>query len=73
MITSDVTIIDDPAPLNAFVLEDIDDIGVVSEVARGNKCERCYRVLPEVGTIQGYKMACGRCADAVAQSSAVLE
>ena len=26
VITSDVTMIDDPAPFNAFVLEDIDDI-----------------------------------------------
>ena len=73
VITSDVTMIDDPAPLNAFVLEDIDDIGVVSEIAKGNKCARCYRVLPEVGTILGYEMACGRCADAVAEYLALSE
>jgi isoleucyl-tRNA synthetase len=73
VITSDVTMIDDPAPLNAFVLEDIDDVGVVSEIAKGNKCARCYRVLPEVGTILGYEMACGRCADAVARYLALSE
>ena len=73
VITSDVTMIDDPAPFNAFVLEDIDDVGVVSEIAKGNKCARCYRVLPEVGTILGYEMACGRCADAVARYLALSE
>ena len=73
VITSDVTMIDDPAPLNAFVLEDIDDVSVVSEIAKGNKCARCYRVLPEVGTILGYEMACGRCADAVARYLALSE
>ena len=73
VITSDVTMIDDPTPLNAFVLEDIDDVSVVSEIAKGNKCARCYRVLPEVGTILGYEMVCGRCADAVARYLAISE
>ena len=58
---------------NAFVLDDVDDVGVVSEIAKGNKCVRCYRVLPEVGTILGYEMTCGRCADAVAEYLALSE
>ena len=72
-ITSDITMVEDAAPLNAFVLDDIDDVGVVSEMAKGNKCVRCYRFLPEVGTILGHEMTCGRCADAVAEYMALLE
>ena len=44
-----------------------------SEIAKGNKCARCYRILPEVGTISGYEMACGRCADAVDQFQKLSE
>ena len=52
---------------------DVGDVGVVSEIAKGNKCVRCYRVLPEVGTISGHEMTCGRCADAVAEYLALSE
>ena len=38
----------------------------VKVVAEGEKCERCWMVLPEVGTIAGHDGLCGRCADAVA-------
>ncbi len=38
--------------------------GVVIEKAEGNKCERCWKVLPEVSAETGH--VCNRCADAVA-------
>jgi len=34
-------------------------------VASGNKCARCWKILPEVGTIAAHPTLCLRCADAV--------
>ena len=65
VITSDVTLTLDPVPKNAFILDDVKDVGVLSQVAKGKKCARCYKILPEVDTISGHKMVCGRCADAL--------
>ena len=36
------------------------------ERALGEKCQRCWRVLPEVGVTDGHAELCRRCADAVA-------
>jgi isoleucyl-tRNA synthetase len=33
--------------------------------ASGLKCERCWKVLPEVGSRPGHPTLCARCADAV--------
>jgi len=41
-----------------------DDLAVVTP-APGEKCARCWRVLPEVGRQQGHPTLCARCADAV--------
>ena len=35
------------------------------EVAPGSKCARCWRVLPEVGSVAAHPALCLRCADAV--------
>jgi len=35
--------------------------------APGSKCVRCWRILPEVGTLPSYPDLCRRCADAVAR------
>jgi isoleucyl-tRNA synthetase len=72
VITSDVTMSMDPQPSNAFFIDGVEDIGVVSNTATGNKCERCYKVLPEVGTLLGYDTLCGRCADAVVNYQSIL-
>jgi isoleucyl-tRNA synthetase len=39
--------------------------GVRVNRAAGEKCARCWKVLPEVGTHQTHKTLCLRCADAV--------
>ena len=39
--------------------------GVEVAVAEGQKCARCWRVLPEVGTVAHHPALCRRCADAV--------
>ncbi|WP_319531046.1 isoleucine--tRNA ligase [uncultured Cohaesibacter sp.] len=53
-ITSQAQLINGEAPAGAFVLEDIKGIGVVSALAEGKKCERSWKILPEVGTDPDY-------------------
>jgi len=64
-ITSGATMIEGDAPDGAFTLEDVADVAVVCGLSEGGKCERCWQVLPEVGTISGHEDICGRCVDAV--------
>ncbi|MBL4541952.1 MAG: isoleucine--tRNA ligase [Rhodobacteraceae bacterium] len=59
-ITSGVQITADPAPGEAFRLPDIPGIGVVFEKAEGQKCQRCWKVLPDVGRHR-HPGVCGRC------------
>jgi len=35
------------------------------ELAAGEKCERCWKILPEVGSVAAHPTLCVRCADAV--------
>lgn len=51
-------------PEGAFTLDDVPSVGVVTELAEGGKCERCWMVLPEVSESGDL---CHRCTDAVAQ------
>jgi len=65
-ITSDITLkADVEAPADAFRLEGEDDVAVVVQLAEGEKCQRCWKVLPDVGT-HAHEGVCGRCNDAVA-------
>ena len=50
-------------------MDDVAGIGVVSALADGGKCERCWRVLPEVGAHSPADL-CLRCADSVAATAA---
>ena len=59
-ITSDIAVTSDPAPAEAFRLPEVDGIGVVFERASGDKCGRCWKILPDVGT-HGHAGVCGRC------------
>jgi isoleucyl-tRNA synthetase len=70
-ITSGIAIEVGPTPSGAFTLSDVAEVGVVFRKADGEKCARCWRVLPEVGhTVHGQDGLCGRCADAVTKSAA---
>jgi len=64
-ITSEGTVAFAPPPEGAFALSDVAGVGVVIERAAGEKCQRCWRVLPEVGTVERHADLCRRCADAV--------
>ena len=64
-ITSAGSVAFAPPPESAFVLPEVPGVGVVIELAAGDKCQRCWRVLPEVGTVAAHSDLCRRCADAV--------
>ena len=65
-ITSDARLIENAPPEGAFTLPDVPGIGVVSAPAGGEKCERCWKVLPEVGRDARAPGTCRRCAEVVA-------
>ena len=53
-ITSAINVHSDMPPANAFTLDEVSGVGVVSKKADGNKCARSWRVLPEVGSDPEY-------------------
>ena len=59
-ITSDIVLSADPAPSEAFRIPGIEGIGVVFEEAEGEKCQRCWKILPDVGS-HAHPAVCGRC------------
>ncbi|MCV6586820.1 MAG: isoleucine--tRNA ligase, partial [Marinibacterium sp.] len=63
-ITSGLTTSSDPAPDEAFRLPEIDGVGVVFEKAEGDKCQCCWKILPDVGR-HAHAGVCGRCNDAL--------
>jgi len=63
-ITSAITVSSDAAPAQAFQLPDVNGIAVVFKTAQGEKCGRCWKVLPDVGTHTPSDV-CGRCAQAL--------
>jgi isoleucyl-tRNA synthetase len=64
-ITSQIEVRNSDVPEAAFTLPDLlGDVAVVFEPAKGEKCERCWRVLPDVGTHK-HPATCQRCNDAL--------
>jgi isoleucyl-tRNA synthetase len=63
-ITSDIQITGDAAPAEAFRLPEVNGVAVVFAKAEGRKCERCWKVLPDVGQHE-HPGVCKRCDDAV--------
>jgi isoleucyl-tRNA synthetase len=60
-ITSDAKAIYMAAPENAFAIDDIPGLYVTVESAHGEKCARCWRVLPEVAKEKAHASVCVRC------------
>ena len=53
-----------------FILSDLHitrgpELSAAVEVCTHPKCERCWKLLPDVGTIEAHPTLCGRCAEAV--------
>jgi isoleucyl-tRNA synthetase len=71
-ITSAGTVQAGPPQAGAYSLPDVADIGVVVTTAPGARCERCWRVLPEVGDVPGHDDLCCRCADVIGRGGAAL-
>ena len=59
-ITSDLSLTADPAPNEAFRMAEAPGIGVVFEPAEGGKCQRCWRILPDIGSHR-HAGVCARC------------
>jgi len=56
----------------AFILPDAPGISVIVGLADGARCERCWRVLPEVGHIPRHDDLCQRCADVLDRGTVPL-
>ena len=63
-ITSALSLTADPEPAEAFRLPEVPGVGVVFETAPGEKCQRCWKILPEVNT-RHHPHTCARCNDAL--------
>ena len=64
-ITSNITLSIGDGPAEAFRLDEVPGVAVTPDLAAGEKCQRCWKVLPEVGSHAAHPGLCGRCADAV--------
>jgi isoleucyl-tRNA synthetase len=53
-ITSDIDIVQNEGPLEAFRIEEVPGVSVVPALAEGNRCARSWKILPEVGTDPDY-------------------
>ena len=64
-ITSAITLTGDPVPSEAFrLVGEVEGVGVVFEKAEGEKCQRCWKILPDVGT-HSHEGVCDRCDEAL--------
>lgn len=64
-ITSGLTLTDDAAPEDAYRMAEVADIAVAFAEAEGEKCQRCWKILPDVGT-HTHEGTCARCNEALA-------
>lgn len=63
-ITSTIEVSGDTAPEGAFTLEDVSGVAVMFAKAEGEKCARCWKILPDVGNHK-HAQTCERCSDAL--------
>ena len=59
-ITSGITVSVGDVPAGAFALDDVAEVAVVFAKAEGEKCLRCWKILPDVGS-HAHAGVCGRC------------
>jgi len=64
-ITSGATLVEGPIPADAFRLDDVRHVGVVTMLAEGKKCERSWRFTKDVGADPAYPSLSARDAAAV--------
>ena len=64
-ITSDIGLLADRAPADAFALADVAGVSVVSKLAEGKKCARSWRITKDVGSDPAFPTLSARDAAAV--------
>jgi len=64
-ITSGAKVSTHAAPDDAFRLPDVAGVAVEFHHAEGDKCARCWMILPEVGSHPEHPDLCDRCSEAV--------
>ena len=64
-IVSDVEFALTDAPAEAFRISEVAGVAVSVATAAGEKCARCWKILPEVGRHAAHPSLCVRCVDAV--------
>jgi isoleucyl-tRNA synthetase len=64
-ITSAASISRGDPPTDAFRLPDVPGVAASFAKADGDKCERCWMILPDVGKDTRHPTLCGRCVSAV--------
>ncbi len=69
-ITSQAALIDGEGPADAFRLDEVPGVAVVSRLAEGRKCARSWKILPEVGSVPGFPDLTPRDAAAVMEFDA---
>jgi len=65
-ITSDLNYKVAPPPEGSFQIEGVAGVGVVFALAEGEKCARCWKVLPDVGR-HAHEGLCARCDSVIAR------
>jgi isoleucyl-tRNA synthetase len=63
-ITSSIETLIDDVPESAFRLPDVPGVAVMFHPAPGHKCQRCWKVLPDVGSHK-HPGTCQRCNEAL--------
>ncbi|SLN51331.1 isoleucine--tRNA ligase [Roseisalinus antarcticus] len=66
-ITSAIVLSAGEVPEAAYVLPDVPGVGVVFAMAEGEKCQRCWKILPDVGS-HAYPGTCARCDAALTEA-----
>jgi isoleucyl-tRNA synthetase len=64
-ITSAGIVRQEAPPADCFTLPEVPGVGVRVSLAPGEKCQRCWKILPEVGSVAAHPDLCRRCAAAV--------
>ena len=59
-ITSSLSLTPDPIPAEAFRMSEVQGVGVVFDRADGQKCQRCWKISPDVGSHK-HPGTCARC------------
>jgi isoleucyl-tRNA synthetase len=70
-ITSSLALNAGAAPDGAFTLAEVPGVAVLFALAQGAKCQRCWQILPDVGT-HAHEGVCARCDTVLGQKAGAL-